>query len=187
MLCLAYYNTVFWTLSSPHRCYVLRIITQFFGHFLHPIGVFYVYRRRYIQATAPRRGAMSINYFKCREIIRCEDAQTVPLLLSFGLHIVLVLMLSPFFWTLSSPHRGVMSIEDGIFKRPAPRRGAMSINCFKCRENNTMRRRTNRALLLSFGLHIMLVLMLSPFLVNHFDAEKESISAEILTADPEKR
>ena len=50
-----------------------------------------------------------------------------------------------------------------------------------------MRRRTNHALLLSFGLHIVLVLVISPFLVNHFDAEKESISAEILTVDPEKR
>ena len=52
---------------------------------------------------------------------------------------------------------------------------------------NAMRRRTNRALLLSFGLHIVLMLMLSPLLVNHFNAEKESISAEILTVDPEKR
>ena len=52
---------------------------------------------------------------------------------------------------------------------------------------NAMRRRTNRALLLSFGLHIALVLMLSPFLVNHFDAEKESIAAEILTVDSKKR
>ena len=50
-----------------------------------------------------------------------------------------------------------------------------------------MRKYTNRALLLSFGLHIVLVLMLSPFLVNHFDAEKESISAEILKVDSKKR
>ena len=50
-----------------------------------------------------------------------------------------------------------------------------------------MRRHTNRALLLSFGLHIVLVLVISPFVVQHFDAEKESISAEILEADPEKR
>lgn len=50
-----------------------------------------------------------------------------------------------------------------------------------------MQKRTNRALLLSFGLHIALVLMLSPFLANHFDAEKESISAEILAVDPEKQ
>ena len=50
-----------------------------------------------------------------------------------------------------------------------------------------MRRHTNHALLLSFVLHIGLMLAISPFLVNHFDAEKESISAEILKADPEKR
>ncbi|MXV75108.1 hypothetical protein F4Z99_12660 [Candidatus Poribacteria bacterium] len=50
-----------------------------------------------------------------------------------------------------------------------------------------MRRHTNRALLLSFVLHIGLMLVLSPFVVNHFDAEKESISAEILKVDPEKR
>lgn len=50
-----------------------------------------------------------------------------------------------------------------------------------------MRRRTNHALLLSFGLHIVLILVISPFLVTHFDAEKESISAEILTVDAEKR
>ena len=31
------------------------------------------------------------------------------------------------------------------------------------------------------------MLAISPFLVNHFDAEKESISVEILEADPEKR
>ena len=50
-----------------------------------------------------------------------------------------------------------------------------------------MRKHTNRALLLSFVLHIGLMLVLSPFLVNHFDAEKESIAAEILTVDSEKR
>ena len=50
-----------------------------------------------------------------------------------------------------------------------------------------MRKHTNRALLLSFVLHIGLILGLSPFLVNHFDPEKESISAEILEVDPEKR
>ena len=50
-----------------------------------------------------------------------------------------------------------------------------------------MQKHTNRALLLSFVLHIGLMLGLSPFLVNHFDAEKESISAEILTVDSEKR
>ena len=50
-----------------------------------------------------------------------------------------------------------------------------------------MRGRTNRALLLSLGLHVVLMFVVSPFLVNHFDAEKESISAEILEVDPEKR
>ena len=50
-----------------------------------------------------------------------------------------------------------------------------------------MRKYTNRALLLSFILHIGLMLGLSPFLVNHFDAEKDSISAEILKVDSEKR
>ncbi len=50
-----------------------------------------------------------------------------------------------------------------------------------------MRKRTNRALLLSLGLHIVLVLMISPFFITHFDPEKERISAEILAADPDKR
>lgn len=50
-----------------------------------------------------------------------------------------------------------------------------------------MRRRTNRALLLSFGLHVLLILLSSPFLINHYDTEKHSISAEILEADPEKQ
>ena len=50
-----------------------------------------------------------------------------------------------------------------------------------------MRKHTNRALLLSFVLHIGLILMLSPFVVNHFDAEKESIAAEILKVDSKKR
>ena len=49
-----------------------------------------------------------------------------------------------------------------------------------------MRRRTNRALLLSLGLHICLMLAISPFLVNHFHVEKESISVEILEPEPEK-
>lgn len=49
-----------------------------------------------------------------------------------------------------------------------------------------MRRHTNHALLLSFGLHIVLMLMVSPLFITHFDPEKESISAEILEADPEK-
>ena len=48
-----------------------------------------------------------------------------------------------------------------------------------------MRGRTNRALLLSFGLHIGLLLAISPFLVSHFSAEKESISAEILKSESE--
>ena len=50
-----------------------------------------------------------------------------------------------------------------------------------------MRRRTNRALLLSFVLHIGLMLAVSPFLVNHFTLEKESISAEILEPEVEKQ
>ena len=49
-----------------------------------------------------------------------------------------------------------------------------------------MRGRTNRALLLSLGLHICLVLAISPFLVNRFNVEKESISVEILEPEPEK-
>ena len=49
-----------------------------------------------------------------------------------------------------------------------------------------MRGLTNRALLLSLGLHICLMLVISPFLVKHFVLEKESISAEILEPEPEK-
>ena len=49
-----------------------------------------------------------------------------------------------------------------------------------------MRRYTNRALLVSFALHIGLMLAISPFLVNHFHIEKESISVEILEPEPEK-
>ena len=49
-----------------------------------------------------------------------------------------------------------------------------------------MRGRTNRALLLSLGVHICLMLAISPFLVNHFTVEKESISAEILKPESEK-
>lgn len=49
-----------------------------------------------------------------------------------------------------------------------------------------MQGRTNGALLLSLGLHICLMLAISPFLVNHFAAEKESISAEILETEAEK-
>lgn len=50
-----------------------------------------------------------------------------------------------------------------------------------------MRKHTNHALLLSLVLHIVLVLMVSPFFITHFNPEKERISAEILAADPEKR
>ena len=50
-----------------------------------------------------------------------------------------------------------------------------------------MQKYTNRALAISFGLHIALMLVISPFLINHYDAEKDKISAEILEADPEKR
>ncbi|GEM_PF-702186 len=50
-----------------------------------------------------------------------------------------------------------------------------------------MRRYTNRALLISLVLHIGLMLAISPFLVNHFVIEKESISAEILEPESEKR
>ena len=50
-----------------------------------------------------------------------------------------------------------------------------------------MRGRTNRALLLSLAFHTIFILVLSPFFINDFDAAKESISAEILAADPEKR
>ena len=49
-----------------------------------------------------------------------------------------------------------------------------------------MRRHTNRALLISFGLHIAAILVISPFLVNHFHVEKESISVEILEPESEK-
>ena len=49
-----------------------------------------------------------------------------------------------------------------------------------------MRRHTNRSLLLSLGLHICLMLAISPLLVNHFAVEKESISAEILEPESEK-
>ena len=50
-----------------------------------------------------------------------------------------------------------------------------------------MRRHTNRALLVSFTLHIVAMIAVSPFLVSHFRAEKESISAEILKPESEKR
>lgn len=54
-------------------------------------------------------------------------------------------------------------------------------------EYQKMRRRTDRALLLSLAFHIILIFLLSPFFINDFDAAKEGISAEILAADPEKR
>ena len=50
-----------------------------------------------------------------------------------------------------------------------------------------MQRRTNQALLLSFGLHIVLVLMVSPLFINHYNADKVHISATILNVSPEKR
>ena len=50
-----------------------------------------------------------------------------------------------------------------------------------------MRGHTNRALLLSFAFHIILIFLLSPFFINDFDAAKEGISAEILAADPERQ
>ena len=50
-----------------------------------------------------------------------------------------------------------------------------------------MRRRTNRALLLSFTLHITVMLAISPFLVSHFNIEKESISVDILKPESERR
>ena len=50
-----------------------------------------------------------------------------------------------------------------------------------------MRRYTNRALLLSFALHIAVMLAISPFLVSHFNIEKESISVDILKPESEKR
>ena len=50
-----------------------------------------------------------------------------------------------------------------------------------------MRGRTNRALLLSFALHVVAMLAISPFLVNHFTIETESISVEILEPESEER
>ena len=50
-----------------------------------------------------------------------------------------------------------------------------------------MQRHTNRALLISFALHILAMIAVSPFLVSHFSAEKESISAEILEPEVEER
>lgn len=50
-----------------------------------------------------------------------------------------------------------------------------------------MQRYTSPALLISFGLHIVLMLAVSPFFVNHFNEEKEHIAAEILKVEPEKQ
>ena len=50
-----------------------------------------------------------------------------------------------------------------------------------------MQKQTNRALAISLALHIAVILAVSPFLVSHFDAEKEHISAEILKPEPEKQ
>ena len=50
-----------------------------------------------------------------------------------------------------------------------------------------MHSRTNRALLVSFILHIAAMLAVSPFLVSHFIMDKESISAEILKPESEKQ
>ncbi len=50
-----------------------------------------------------------------------------------------------------------------------------------------MRRHTNRALLASFALHVGLMLAISPFLINHFTLQKESISVEILEPETEKQ
>ena len=50
-----------------------------------------------------------------------------------------------------------------------------------------MQKRTNRALVISLGLHIAVMLAVSPFLVNYFNAEKESISVEILKPESEQQ
>ena len=49
-----------------------------------------------------------------------------------------------------------------------------------------MRKHTNRALLLSLSIHVVLMFIVPMFLVNRLDVEKESISAEILEVDLEK-
>ncbi len=46
-----------------------------------------------------------------------------------------------------------------------------------------MQKRTNRALAISLGLHIVAMLVVSPFLIHHFNIEKERISAEILAPE----
>lgn len=50
-----------------------------------------------------------------------------------------------------------------------------------------MQKRTNHALIMSLGVHIAMMLAVSPFFVNHFNAEKDHISAEILKPEPEKQ
>ena len=50
-----------------------------------------------------------------------------------------------------------------------------------------MQKRTNRALAISLGLHIVAMLAVSPFLIQHFNIEKERISAEILAPEVEKQ
>ena len=54
-------------------------------------------------------------------------------------------------------------------------------------EYQKMRRRTDRALLLSLAFHVILIFVLSPFFMTDFDTTKTGISADILAADPEKR
>ena len=50
-----------------------------------------------------------------------------------------------------------------------------------------MKTHTHRALVISLGLHIAVMLAISPFLLSHFNAEKESISAEILKPEAKKQ
>lgn len=50
-----------------------------------------------------------------------------------------------------------------------------------------MQKRTNRALAISLGLHIVAMLAVSPFFIHHFNIEKERISAEILEPKAEKQ
>lgn len=50
-----------------------------------------------------------------------------------------------------------------------------------------MPKRTNHALIISLGVHIIVMLAVSPFLVDHFNVEEDSISAEILKPEPEKQ
>ena len=50
-----------------------------------------------------------------------------------------------------------------------------------------MQKRTNRALVISLGLHLAVMLAVSPFLISHFDTEKERIAAEILKPAPEQQ